>query len=181
MDDDFAFDYTHKRLAEWEEERREWEEHSRRFEAERAERERMGVAGYSPPPNSIWTGSFTVGDTADVPLGIRVFGFGCHLAELIVALRSGCDRESTPPTTQLHIDALNRDFGNLRELLNSTDASLAASLIDPVLGHFADTLATVASDCPELAEKCDALADELTRLLAPPSAKGDSGDDGLPF
>ena len=53
-----------------------------------------------------------MGDTADVPLGIRVFGVGCHLAELIVGLRDGADRESTPPETQQRIDCLNRDFGN---------------------------------------------------------------------
>ena len=61
--------------------------------------------------------SVSVGDTADVPLGIRVFGIGCHLAELIVGLRAGADRESVPQETQSYIDQVNRDFGNLREVL----------------------------------------------------------------
>src|SRR5205823_4050761 len=44
MDDEFAFDIYHPTREEWEEERRGWEENSRRYEAERAERERLGVA-----------------------------------------------------------------------------------------------------------------------------------------
>jgi hypothetical protein len=65
---------------------------------------------------SIWSRSFSVENAADLPLGIRVFGLGCHLAELIVDLRAGAEREATPQSAQRHIDQLNRNFGNLREL-----------------------------------------------------------------
>src|SRR5262249_54545248 len=35
MDDDFAFDMTHRTRAEWEEEQRKWDEHRRRFKTAR--------------------------------------------------------------------------------------------------------------------------------------------------
>jgi hypothetical protein len=35
---------------------------------------------------------------------------------LIVDLRAGAEREATPQSAQRHIDQLNRNFGNLREL-----------------------------------------------------------------
>ena len=41
-----------------------------------------------------WSRSFSVGHTADLPLGVRVFAAGCQLAELIVGLRGGADREA---------------------------------------------------------------------------------------
>ena len=99
MDDEFAFDIYHRTREDWEEERRRWEEHSKRYDAERSERERLGVAD-SPSreegSGAIWSRSFNVAATGDVPLGIRVFGVGCHLAELIVGLRGETDREPCP-------------------------------------------------------------------------------------
>jgi hypothetical protein len=120
-----------------------------------------------------------------VPLGIRVFGVGCRLAELIVGLRDGADREATPPQVQQQIDRLNRDFGNLREVLESADASLAASLFDPVVDRFVDTLDDVAEAREDLEMQCESLTDELRELLAPspPMPEGLIGDwDGeIPF
>jgi hypothetical protein len=171
MDDDFAFDIYRRTREEWEEERRAWQEHSCRFDAEWSERKRLGVTDSMPGgdlSNAVWSRSFSVGDTADMPLGIRVFGLGCRLAELIVSLRAGADRESTPPETQQHIDQLNRDFGNLRELLQGSDLSLAAALIDPVLDRFAETLATIATDRPDVAPQCESLTSELRKFLDPP-------------
>src|SRR5207245_2570438 len=110
---------------------------SRRYEAERSERERLGVGDSMSRDDdgspTVWSRSFSIEETADVPLGIRIFGVGCHLAELIVGLRDGNDRETTPHQTQGEIDQLNRDFGNLRELLQSPDSSLSEALIDPVV------------------------------------------------
>jgi hypothetical protein len=186
MDDDFAFDIYHHTREEWEEERREMEEHNRRFNAEWAERERLGVTNSRSQEDgapTIWSRSFNVEDTVNVPLGVRVFGVGCHLAELIVGLRAGADRKSIPPEMQSYIDQVNRDFGNLREVLQSSDTSLALALIDPVLDHFTETLATVASDRPDLAPQCEALSDEIHGLLEPPPSKPkwDDGDPELPF
>ena len=186
MDDEFAFDTNHDTREEWDEERRRWEEHSKRFDAERSERERLGMTDRTLRADSagaIWSRSFSVGDTADVPLGIRVFGVGCQLAELIVGLRGGAARDATSPEAQRHIDQLNRDFGNLRELLQSSDSSLAEVLIDPVLRRFDESLDAVATAYPDLASQCESLANDLHSLLnpSPPEPTWDSGDPELPF
>ena len=128
MDDEFAFDTSCRTREEWENEQQKWADHHKRFNAEWSERERLGVTNAVPGNDGPWSRSFSVADTTDVPLGIRVFGVGCHLAELIVGLRAGADRESTPAEAQRTIDQLNRDFGNLRELLQSSDSSLAEAL-----------------------------------------------------
>jgi hypothetical protein len=164
MDDDFAFDLRRRTREEWEEEQRSWEEHSRRFDAECAERKRLGVT--DPPAD--WSFRFDEEEAADVPPEVRVYRIGCRLAELIVSLRAGADRETTPPETQRQIDQLNRDFGNLRELLQSDDVPSAEALVDPVLDRFAETLAMVATDRPELARQCESLTEDLRRLLDPP-------------
>lgn len=189
MDNEFAFDIYHQTREEWDAEQRRWEEHNRKFDAERAECKRLGVADSSPREdgtNAVWSRSFAVGDTADVPLGIRVFGVGCRLAELIVGLRGDADREATPPEVQRHIDQLNRDFGNLREVLQSTESSLAASLVEPVASRFAETLGAVAAAHPDLAEQCDSLRGELEELLSPPPPESDwvydpNDPDDVPF
>lgn len=180
MDDDFAFSLYHDTREEWEEEQRRWEEHSRKFDAEWAERKRLGVTDSTAREdgsNNVWSRSFFVNESADVPLGIRVFGFGCRLAELIVGLRSGEAIDS-----QIHIDRLNRDFGNLREVLQSSDASLAAALIEPVMDRFKESLLDVAMIRDNLAEQCESLVSSLDRLLDPPSETSwDSTSGDLPF
>jgi hypothetical protein len=114
-----------------------------------------------------------VGDPADVPLGIRVFGVGCQLAELIVGLRGGAGREATAPESQRLIDLLNRDFGNLRELLQYSDPSLAEALIDPVLRRLAETLDIAATAYADLALQCESITKDLHKLLKPPPQEPD--------
>ena len=179
MDDDFAFDIYHRTRDEWEAERRKWEAHDAKFEAEWAERKRIGVDDRSA--NAIWSRSASVGDTADVPLGIRVFGIGCRLAELIVGLRAGADGDAVPSEIRRHIDQLNRDFGNLREILANAD--LAEALIEPVLDRFLETLSTVSSARPELAAQCESLGGTVRKLLDPRDAEPtwDSRDPDIPF
>ena len=187
MDDDFAFDIYHRTREEWEEEQRDWEELRQAFRRGTVRTQASRGDGLHVPartvPSAIWSRSFSVGDTADVPLGVRVFGVGCQLAELIVGLRGGADREATAPEAQRHIDQLNRDFGNLRELLQSADSSLAEALIDPVLRRFAETLDTVATAHPDLASQCESLTNDLDKLLDPPPPEPtwDSLDPELPF
>jgi hypothetical protein len=185
MDDGFAFDITHRTREEWDEEQRSWAEYSKKCDAKWAERKRLGVTNFSPEGDSadaVWSRSLSVGDTAGVPLGVRVFGLGSHLAELIVGLRAGADRELTPPEAQAHIDRLNRDFGNLRELLQASDSSLAEALITPVLDCFAETLAAVATTRSDLAAQCESLTGEVRTLLAPPPAERTWGsDEDVPF
>lgn len=170
MDAEFAFDIFCQTREKWDQEQRESEEFRRRFNAEMEERERLGVASSQPDEdgsNTIWSASFSLKGQTDVPLGIRVYRVGCHLAELIVGLRAGADAGSVSPETQHQIDKLNREFDNLREILESTDSSLADALIDPVCDRFAETLANLAIDRPDLVKRCDKVTEDLETLLDP--------------
>ena len=186
MDDEFAFNIYHRTREEWEQEQRSWHAYSERFDAERSERERLGVTearANDDGTGAIWSRSFSVGDITDLPLGARVFVIGCRLAELIVGLRDGADREATSPEAQWHIDQLNRHFGNLRELLQSSDSSLAEALIEPVLRRFGEALDAVATQDTTLALQCESLADTLQQVLDPSSGQeaDDSREPGNPF
>jgi hypothetical protein len=171
MDDDFAFDISCRTRDEWEARRREWDETSRKVGAEMDERKRLGLPGNAAGGDedaSLWTASYRVDDTADVPLGVRLFGLGCHLAELITQLRDGADRSTLPPETQQLIDRLNRDFGNLRDILQQPGPELAAALFDPVIDCFGETLARVAANRADLAAKCESLGQSLSTLIDEP-------------
>jgi hypothetical protein len=171
MDDDFAFDINCRTRDDWEQRQREWDEISRHVETEMDERKRLGLLGSTAggdEDSSLWTANYRVDDTADVPLGARLFGLGCHLAELIARLRGGTDRSATPPETQQLIDQLNRDFGNLREILQQPGPELAAALFEPVIDCFGETLARVATTRADLAAKCESLGDSLSALLDEP-------------
>ena len=171
MDDDFAFDIVCRTRDEWEERQREWEEINRQVEAEINERKRLGLPRSTvggDEDSSLWTARYRVDDTDDVPLGVRLFGLGCCLAELIVQLRGGADRSATPPETQQLINQLNRDFGNLREILQQPGPDLAAALFEPVIDCFGETLAPVATIRADLAAKCESLGDSLSALLDEP-------------
>lgn len=123
--------------------------------------------------NSFWSSSFSVGDAAAVPLGVGLFGIGGHLAELIVALGSQAADSSAATDVQPFIDRLNRDFGNLRELLQTYEPSLVAALLEPVIARFAESLAAVASARPKLSAKCESLANSLAQFSDPtPSKQG---------
>jgi hypothetical protein len=180
MDNDFAFDIYCRTREEWEEEQQAWDDYAERCDAEQSERERLGVTDSEAPAGgspSGFSGSLTTADVCEMPLGVRLFGVGCHLAELIVGLRSGADRENTPPEAQQHINELNRDFGNLRDVLQNDDSSRADALIDPVLRRFGETLETVAADRPDLAAQCERVACDLDALLSPPGTRPDWGAD----
>lgn len=182
MDDDFAFDIYHRTRQEWDEEQRRHAEFDRKFNAEWEERKRLGVTSSNPNEdgsNALWSRSINVANTPDLPLGIRVFGVGCHLAELISLLREGSDGREATPESHLHIDRLNRNFGNLRELLLVSEPSLSDALIDPVLDRFTETLAEIAVFRGDVTPQCESLTDELRKLLEPTSAYSEEGD--IPF
>ncbi len=188
---EFAFDIYRRTREEWEAEQRDWEEFSRKCDARDAERRRLGVdypAEGQHPAGSVWSSSFSVADSPEVPLGIRLFGIGGHLAELITDLREppkgseSFDAAASSATGGL-IDQLNRDFGNLREVLTGADAALSASLVEPVLDRFAETLDAVATTRSDLDAKCRDLSAKLKNFLAPPDPEMpyEFPDDGLPF
>jgi hypothetical protein len=143
----------------------------RAIKAKSQEREALGVDWGADQEGSIWRKSFAVEATADVPLGIRLFGIGAHLSEIIYALRGGADRDSTPADAQQHIDRLNRDFGNLREILQTGDASLAASLIEPVIERFIESLEVAARSRSDLDRQVGSLSASVRRLLDPAPEK----------
>ena len=191
---EFAFEIYHRTREEWEAEQRDYEEFSRRCDARDAERRRLGVddpADGRHPAGSVWSRSFSLADSPDVPLGIRLFGIGSHTAELIADLREPPRKNASPtgherPDTvdpQPRIDQLNRDFGNFREVLTGAEAALAESLLEPVLARFTETLDAVAADRPDLVPKCGALAAMLEYFLEPPRPYQPNSfpDDGLPF
>jgi hypothetical protein len=100
MDDDFAFDIQHRTREAWEADQLKWEEHRKRFDAEWAERERLGLVGSGvgeAGKDAVWSSSFSVEDGDDVPLGVRLFRIGGQLAELIVDLRGDASGSSAPP------------------------------------------------------------------------------------
>jgi len=190
MDDDFAFDISHRTHEEWEAERRDWEEHFKRCDAERAERQRraaLGLDGGDPGEESVWSSSFFAADNPDVPLGVRLFGIGSHMAELISDIRGdgdgNGDGSSTPPQTREFIDQLNRDFGNFREVLQSSEPSVAETLIEPVFNCMAESLAAVALARPDLSAKCESLTSSLREFLDSERTEStrDFGDSESPF
>jgi hypothetical protein len=80
------------------------------------------------------------------------------------------------------IDQLNRDFGNVREILESSGSSLTLALIKPAIDRFADTLDAVALARPNLSAKCQSLETDLSRFLDPPSESEWHADDSdVPF
>lgn len=131
----------------------------------------MNSSSGEPDEDSVWSSSFSVGETAEVPLGIRLFGIGCHLAELITDLRSDTVQQTPVPQAQQYIDWLNRDFGNLRELLQNSEPSLTEALIGPVIDRFTETLDLLASIRTDLVAKCESLTNSLARFLEPPSTE----------
>jgi hypothetical protein len=189
MDDQFAFDIYHRTLAEREQKEREREEFNRDFNRRMAieaeERNRLGLEGSRykrPDGHSVWSRSYTVGESADLPLGIRLFDLGGQLAELITDLRSKPRGTKTAeiaaaPDPQPLIDRLNQTFDNFRAVLDSEDLSLAATLIQPVIDAYADALAEVGAVRPDLAEKCEWIANDVNEFLRPPPPP----DSGYPY
>jgi hypothetical protein len=210
MEDEFVFS-SDATLEEWEERQRDYEEMSRRYEAKQAERERLGIESPGDEyrhPESVWQRSFVADDSPGLPLELRLFTIGSLLAEIVVDLKMpvgnalrGVPQESEqrserhggrslqetdPDEHRSLIDALSRDFGNLREVSRSNDPAFAAALIEPVLYRFCVTLENVAAARPDLAEKCEDLDERLGRFLEVPSEKPPEFDapgdfDDIPF
>ncbi len=170
MDEGFAFSYLRTR-EEWETEQREWEEHDRRFDEEQAAKDELGVMypdDERVDADSPWSYSVQKPENESVPL--RLFAIGSELAKIVVELKQ-------TPEDRPSIEALKRDFGNLREVAQSGDLSLAAALIEPVLDRFCETLNGVAASHEQLTKRCADLSRRLCRFLEPPSDEADPADD----
>ncbi|MGH7137540.1 MAG: hypothetical protein ACREHD_17480, partial [Pirellulales bacterium] len=171
MDDEFAFSYFRTR-EEWEEQQREFAEMSRHFDAKRETEKELAIespeGGYAHP-DTVWRQSFSARESGDEPLELRLFAVGSHLAEIIADLKR-------PPEDRPLIEALKRHFANLREVARSTDLSLAAALIEPVVERFCETLAEVSAAHPDLARRSGVLDSRLRRFCEPPREAEDDGD-----
>jgi hypothetical protein len=161
MDNDFAFSFYRTR-EEWEAEQRKWEELDRRYEEEENTKPDFVTS-------SIWRRSYAAPDALEQSPELALFGLGAHLAELTQDLKDA-------GAEQCIIDTLNRDFGNLRDLIQNP----AAELVDPVTGKMIEALATIAESYPVLADKC---ADLEKQLCAFAERLGSSAfdDEDVPF
>jgi len=178
LDMEFPFSSFATR-EEWEEEQRRWEEFDREFdrkwkqrEAERELAENTPTTGDDGGP-SIWKSSFSNPSPDESP-SVQLFGIGGHLAELITDLKEH-------PDTQPLVDRLNRQFGNLHEMMmEPSDA-----LLEPVVERFCDELNETAEAHPDLIPKCTDLDRQLREFLKglsePPSSDIPDWDEDVPF
>lgn len=185
MDEDFAFDMSHRTREEWEAEQQEWEEVARRG---REKRDAQDLSNNADNPfgltseTTVWSSSHFLTEDASLPPTITLFGIGCHLGELVSHLQSD-DGSPTALDAQNLINQLNHNFANLREVVQSTESSLADTLIAPVLEQMIDTLAEVSATHPKLSARSEILASSLVRFFAPHSLDGgwNSDDSDIPF
>ena len=165
MDNDFAFSVRFETLAEWEAEERDYEEFARSCEAARKARKELGVDYGDEAKDPLWSSSYTTLDGSEndtaIPIGIRVFGIGGNLAELIGDLHLA----EAPQAT---IDELNRHFGNLRQVLGQTTEAGDASLIEPVVERFIEAINSLTSTGPRFERKTADLIRNLSQLTTPP-------------
>jgi hypothetical protein len=170
MDEDFPFSIHQRTRQQWEEEQRGHEEFNRKFEEEWKCRRAVlesEVPGSEPSDGlSIWTRSFSNPDVGQESPWIRLFGIGCHVAELTTDLK-------TPPGGETLVKSLGRCFGNMRAALNDP----SAALLEPVIERFCETLGAAADSRPDLAMKCADLERQLCDFAT--MASGDERD--LPF
>lgn len=112
----------------------------------------------------------------------RYGGFGTH--EVVVYYDLTVDIQDAGGERSL-IEDLSRDYGNLREVLQSDDHSLAEALAEPVLANFVQTLDKVAAAHEDLRPKCEDLQQRLRRFPEPASESPNNeywpGDDDIPF
>ncbi|HET6882216.1 MAG TPA: hypothetical protein VFI31_18775 [Pirellulales bacterium] len=174
MDDEFAFSYLRTR-EEWEAQQREFEEMSRHFDAKHETEKELALEnpdGGFEHADSVWQRSFSLRESGDEPLELRLFAVGSQLAEIIADLKR-------PPEDRPLIEALKRDFANLRDVARSGDLSLAAALIEPVVERFCETLSEAAAAHGELERRTAALDSRLRRFAEPTRETDDDDSDAF--
>ena len=160
MDWEFPFDIYCRTREEWDAEQGEYAEFNRGKDENELLLGMPTSANENDRTASIWTRSFSMAESTDLPLGVRLLGIAWHVAELVMELNELTDSESST-------DQLNRDFRNLREILTGTDSSQMEALLDPVLGRFDQTLEDLAERYPKLEPRCSDLARKVNSLREP--------------
>jgi hypothetical protein len=204
MDDDFPFALFEDTREDWEATRAEWEEQDRSLERGRPtrstadEREKLvlpdGISD-NELSSSIWQRSMVRSQPGESPT-LTLFGLGCHLGELIDAIRCSsaetiqitgvspkkrersADRSKaaaplTIDDTQFWIDSLNRDFANLRQAVADPTTALAA----PVASKFTEHLLALAEARPSLRAKCLDLDRQLFDFVQRLGGEAEARDD----
>lgn len=159
MDWEFPFDIYCRTREEWEAQQREYAEMSR---ASGDPAIPFGAASSenSNQPASVWSRSFSMAESTDLPLGVRLLGIAWHVAELVMELNELSDSASL-------VDQLNRDFRNFREVLSDSDMARVDALLDPVVERFDQTLGIIADGHPELDARCSDLARKVKSFREP--------------
>ena len=171
MDDDFPFSLYCPTRQEWEEEQHRREEFNRTFDEEWKMKQAV-LEGELPGSEdggqpSIWTRSLTTSDTREESPWVRLFGIGCHVAELAADLKVVRETAALAQT-------LSRCFGNFRCVLTEP----SASLLEPVVDRFCQELAAVVESRPDLSAKCADLERQLREFAA---AADINGKEDLPL
>jgi hypothetical protein len=169
MDEEFAFDIYFTDRDEWDQHQdylNSIAKHNDDDETDEAT-ETEGLVSSDEVPgesgdegNTVWSRSYSQDDGPDTPIGIQLFGIGCHLAELLEDLREAGEDSSVGKE-------LNRDFGNLREVLGAAGRAETPSLVDPVITRMQDLLDNIAASHSDLDRKCCDLSNKLARFLMP--------------
>lgn len=182
MEDEFAFDIQYRTREEWDEDQLDWDDFGPTFDAETEERKRTS-ATQAENEQPIWNSSSSAADTEteteEVSPEVRLFGIAAHLSELVSDIRAEDEAATAAPDARRVIDQLNRDFGNLRDILQSTEPSRGEALLQPVIERFSDSLSAVAQARPGLSRKCEALTRIVAGFLNAPDDDWDwgTGDD----
>jgi hypothetical protein len=163
-DQDFPFSIFCRTRQEWEEEQRGYEEFNPKFDAEQKCKQAV-LEGELPGSEtsgcpSIWTRSLSNPDASEDSPWVRVFGLGCHVAELVSDLKA-------PPGAAAFAESLGRCFGNLRDAIENP----SGALLEPVVERFCQELDAAAEARVDLAPKCADLEHQLREF-----AKMMSGD-----
>ena len=170
MDNDFPFSIYQRTRQQWKAEQRDYEEFNRKFEEEEKCRQAVlknELPGTDPSDcPSIWTRSLSNSDAGKDGPWVRLFGIGCHLAELTTDLKD-------PPGTEAFVESLGRCFGNLRAAVEDP----SSSLVEPVIDRFCEELGAAAESRLDLAAKCADLEDQLREFAT--IVSGEEGD--IPF
>ena len=183
-DDDFAFS-TYATRDEWEQERRRQEDLFRELDElpadpfagndglvgdscqyEDSPEHTVPDAGKPEPADGIWQRTFFA-ETPHRSPAEWLFGIGCCLAELGGNLKENAAASDLVP-------ALNRQFGNLREVLST----VSPELLEPVVERFCQELGTAVELRPDLDSKCQDLERQLRELVA---SLQERPDEDLPF
>ena len=160
MDWEFPFDIYCRTREEWDAQQREYAEFSE------SPNDDAATFGIPIPPNGptgnspIWKRSFSMAESTDLPIGVRLLGIAWHIAELVMELNELVESESST-------EQLNHEFRNLRGILAGTDSSRMESLLDPAQERFGETLGDIADRYPTLEPRCSDLARKIKSLREP--------------